>query len=42
MGLLPLGLAPSDEFWSAPAADWTAKRAWSGQPFPIDKAHSEP
>ncbi|HKX12593.1 MAG TPA: DUF2264 domain-containing protein [bacterium] len=29
--LLPLGLAVEDEFWSAPAADWTAKKAWSGQ-----------
>lgn len=42
MGLLPLGLPPSDEFWSQPAADWTQKRAWSGQAFPIDKALSEP
>lgn len=42
MGLLPLGLAPSDAFWSAPAADWTQKRAWSGQAFPIDKALPEP
>ena len=41
VGLLPLGLPASDPFWSAPAADWTGKRAWSGQPFPIDKAHSE-
>jgi hypothetical protein len=38
VGLLPLGLPPSDEFWSAPAADWTQKRAWAGQPFPIDHA----
>jgi len=42
VGLLPLGLPPSDAFWSAPAADWTSKRAWSGQPFPIDKALSDP
>jgi hypothetical protein len=41
VGLLPLGLPASDPFWSAPAADWTARRAWSGQPFPIDKALSE-
>ena len=41
MGLLPLGLAQSDEFWSAPAADWTQKRAWSGQAFPSDKALTE-
>lgn len=42
MGLLPLGLPPADAFWSAPAADWTSKRAWSGQAFPIDKALTEP
>lgn len=38
MALLPLGLPASDPFWSAPAAPWTGQRAWSGQPFPIDKA----
>ena len=38
VGLLPLGLPPSDEFWSAPAQPWTSVRAWSGQPFPIDHA----
>lgn len=36
--LLPLGLPPSDEFWSAPAQPWTSARAWSGDPFPIDRA----
>jgi hypothetical protein len=36
--LLPLGLPASDEFWSAPAQPWTAVKAWSGQPFPIDRA----
>ena len=40
VGLLPLGLAPSDPFWSAPAEPWTSVRAWSGQPFPIDHALS--
>jgi hypothetical protein len=35
---LPLGLAASDPFWSAPAVPWTSQRAWSGQPFPIDRA----
>jgi hypothetical protein len=40
-GLLPLGLPASDEFWSAPEAAWTQKRAWSSEPFPIDKALSE-
>ena len=37
-GLLPLGLPERDEFWTAPAVPWTAARAWSGAPFPIDKA----
>jgi hypothetical protein len=41
VGLLPLGLPESDPFWSAPAEPWTQKRAWSGDAFPIDKAHSE-
>jgi hypothetical protein len=36
VGLLPLGLAPSDEFWSAPPQPWTSVSAWSGRPFPID------
>jgi hypothetical protein len=38
VGLLPLGLPASDEFWSAPPQPWTSVRAWSGQPFPIDHA----
>jgi len=38
VGLLPLGLGPADEFWSAPPAPWTAVRAWTGQAFPIDHA----
>ena len=38
VGLLPLGLPPSDEFWTAPPQPWTSVRAWSGQPFPIDHA----
>ena len=36
--LLPLALAASDSFWTAPAEDWTAKRAYSGQPFERDHA----
>ncbi len=35
---LPLGLPADDEFWSSPAADWTSKKAWAGQPFPKDYA----
>jgi hypothetical protein len=38
VALLPLGLPAADEFWSGPPQPWTAKRAWSGQPFPIDRA----
>jgi hypothetical protein len=38
VALLPLGLAPGDDFWSSPARPWTSMRAWSGQPFPIDHA----
>jgi hypothetical protein len=38
VAFLPLGLPPTDEFWSAPAQPWTSKRAWSGQSFPIDHA----
>lgn len=34
---LPLGLAESDPFWRNPPMEWTAKRAWSGKEFPIDK-----
>lgn len=36
LGFLPLGLSADNEFWTAPAADWTAKKAWSGQPFKKD------
>jgi len=35
---LPLGLAPSEPFWAAPAEPYTAQRVWTGQPFPIDHA----
>ncbi len=38
VALLPLGLPAGDPFWSSPAAPWTAVKAWSGQPFPIDRA----
>jgi len=37
-GLLPLGLPPSDDFWSAPPRDWTGKQAWGGQDLPPDHA----
>jgi hypothetical protein len=38
VALLPLGLPATDEFWSAAPQPWTSRRAWSGQPFPIDHA----
>jgi hypothetical protein len=38
VGLLPLGLPPTDSFWTSPAADWTAKRIWSGQNMNPDHA----
>ena len=31
LGFLPLGLPTDNDFWTAPPADWTAKKAWSGQ-----------
>ncbi len=36
--LLPLALEPGDSFWTAPADDWTAKRAYGGEPFAHDYA----
>ena len=38
VALLPLGLPPSDPFWSAPAVPFTQQRAWGGEGFPIDHA----
>lgn len=35
-GFLPLGLPENHPFWSAPAADWTSKKAWNGQSFKRD------
>jgi hypothetical protein len=39
--LLPLGLPPTDEFWSAPAARWTSQRLWAGESLPSDHALSD-
>lgn len=33
MGFLPLGLPPTDEFWIAPATDWSSKRVYQGEDF---------
>ncbi|MDQ0115702.1 DUF2264 domain-containing protein [Paenibacillus harenae] len=35
---LPLGLPDAHPFWSGAQRDWTSRKAWSGMPFPIDKA----
>ena len=36
LGFLPLGLPADNKFWTDPAADWTSKKAWGGQPFKKD------
>ncbi|HMR92624.1 MAG TPA: DUF2264 domain-containing protein, partial [Chitinophagaceae bacterium] len=36
IGFLALGLPPANPFWTEPAADWTSKKAWSGQPVKKD------
>lgn len=38
VAFLPLGLPPSDDFWSGAAMPWTSQKAYSGVAFPIDKA----
>jgi hypothetical protein len=38
VAFLPLGLPPSDDFWSVAAMPWTSQKAYSGVAFPIDKA----
>lgn len=35
---LPLGLPDTDEFWTAPAAPWTAVKVWNGQDVEADHA----
>jgi hypothetical protein len=41
VAFLPLGLPGSDEFWKAPSADWTSRKAFQGKKFKIDKALDE-
>ncbi|MBZ4191314.1 DUF2264 domain-containing protein [Niabella beijingensis] len=36
LGFLPLGLPADNRFWTDAAADWTSKKAWSGQPVKKD------
>jgi hypothetical protein len=38
---LPLGLEPTDEFWTAPDADYTSRKLWSGADLQPDHAISE-
>jgi hypothetical protein len=38
---IALGLPPDNPFWSASAADWTNKKAWSGVDIECDKATSK-
>jgi hypothetical protein len=38
LGFNALGLPASDPFWISPPEDWTARRAWAGQPFKKDYA----
>jgi hypothetical protein len=38
LGFLPLGLPPGHSFWMDSFADWTQRKAWSGQPFKKDYA----
>ena len=38
VAFLPLGLPATDPFWAERSEPWTSARAWSGKPFPIDKA----
>lgn len=38
VGLLPLGLPPSDDLWASPFSEWTARKAWSGQNLQADHA----
>lgn len=35
---LPLGLPASDEFWTAPAEEWTSRKLFNGGEVKIDKA----
>lgn len=38
VGFLHLGLPANHDFWTSAPANWTAKKAWTGQPFPKDYA----
>ncbi len=38
VGFLPLGLAPTHDFWSGEPVPWTSQRVWSGGNLKADKA----
>jgi hypothetical protein len=38
VAFLPLGLPPSDPFWSGSDVPWTSRLIWDGRPAPIDHA----
>jgi hypothetical protein len=38
VGLLPLGLPATDEFWTCDAMDWSSKRVYAGLPVNADHA----
>ncbi len=42
VALLPLGLTPNDDFWTAPAAKTTWEKVWSGEDLPVDHAIRSP
>jgi alpha-glucuronidase len=43
VAFVALGLPADDEFWSAPDAEWTGKKVWSGnREVKLDKALKEP
>lgn len=41
LAFLPLGLPATHPFWTDASRDWTSKRAWTKQPFPIDHHWSD-
>jgi hypothetical protein len=41
VAFLPLGLPAESAFWTDPAAEWTARRAWAGADLPADHARPE-
>jgi hypothetical protein len=38
LAFLPLGLPPTDEFWTGSSSDWTSRKFWKGADLPADHA----